>query len=369
MNGKRWMAGLLTAALLVGGGTAVAAGGEVLVPLSYLTGELLPSLLGQAEDRIASDTQKTYEDALADLQAEYQSDMASAGGQTGLQDRRFKQGDVISLTVGSGAMVLAGDVEIAGGTAVNVTGGYTLPVGAALPVRHKVLASEEGSLSLRVVSETAVLTLEGVSTLTSSNATDYNALAEALVEMGLFRGTGTAYGSGYDLEKIPTRIEGLVMFLRLIGEEDAALAYTGANPFGDVPDWAERYVAYAYSKGYTTGVSGTAFAPERTMGASEYVIFLLRALGYSETGENPDFTWQTALERGKALGVLTSGEYTLLTAEETTFCRAHLAYLSYFVLDAQRKSGGTLLDWMDDKGAVDAAAVKAIRAGVTVTRQ
>ncbi|MBM6869763.1 S-layer homology domain-containing protein [Pseudoflavonifractor phocaeensis] len=369
MKGKRWMAGLLAAALLVGGGTALAAGGDVLVPLSYLTGELLPSLLGQAEDRIASDTQKTYEEALADLQEEYQSDMASAGGQTGLKDRRYKRGDVISLTVGSGAMALAGDVEIAGGTAVNVTGGYTLPLGAALPLRHKLLASESGTLSLRVVSETAVISLEGVYSLEASTATDYNALAGALAEMGLFRGTDTAYGSGYDLENIPTRIEGLVMFLRLIGEEEAALSYTGVNPFVDVPAWADRYVAYAYSKGYTTGVSGTAFAPERAMGASEYVIFLLRALGYSETGDNPDFTWQTALAQGKALGVLTSGEYTLLTAEETTFCRAHLAYLSYFVLDAQRKAGGTLLDWMDDKGAVDAAEIRSIQAGVAVTRQ
>lgn len=369
MKGKRWMAGLLAAALLVGGGTALAANGDVLVPLSYLTEELLPSLLGQAEDRIDSETQKTYQDALEGLQKEYQSDIASAGGQTGLRDRRFKEGDVVVLTTGSGAMVLAGDVEVAGGTAVNVTGGYTLPLGAALPARHKVLASESGSLSLRVVSETAVISLEGVSTLTASTSTDYNALAGALAEMGLFRGTGTAYGSGYDLEKIPTRIEGLVMFLRLIGEEEAALAYTGSNPFGDVPAWADRYVAYAYGKGYTTGVSETAFAPERTMGASEYVIFLLRVLGYSETGERPDFTWQTALSKARDLGVLTSGEYTLLTGEDTTFCRAHLAYLSYFVLDAQRKAGGTLLDWMDGKGAVDAAAVKAIRSEVAVTRK
>lgn len=55
--------------------------------------------------------------------------------------------------------------------------------------------------------------------------------------MGLFQGSGTAYGSGYDLERVPTRIEGLVLFLRLIGEEKAALAYGGENPFTDVPAW------------------------------------------------------------------------------------------------------------------------------------
>lgn len=366
-TGKRCAAAVL-ALLLLGSGTALAAGGNVLVPLSYLTDQFLPSLLGQVDDRIESDTQKTYQDALTGLQKEYQSDLASAGGISGLQDARYKKGDVITLTTGSGVMLLSGDAQISGGTAVDVTGGYTLPIGAALPERHHMLASESGSLSVKVTSETAVLSREGVASVSLSQETDYNALATALEEMGLFRGTGTGYGSGYDLENIPTRIEGLVMFLRLIGEEPAALSYTGSSPFTDVPAWASRYVAYAYSKGYTTGVSSTAFAPTRTMGASEYVIFLLRVLGYSESGSAPDFTWQTALTKARDLGVLTSGEYTLLSGE-TTFRRAHMAYLSYFVLDTQRKGGGSLLDWLSDQGAVKKSTVQAIQAGVTVTRK
>ena len=79
--------------------------------------------------------------------------------------------------------------------------------------------------------------------------------------MGLFQGTGTAYGCGYDLEVAPTRVVGLVMFLRLIGEEGAALACTQGNPFADTPAWCDRYVAYAYAKGYTKGVAPT--PPER----------------------------------------------------------------------------------------------------------
>ena len=157
------------------------------------------------------------------------------------------------------------------------------------------------------------------------------------------------------------------MFLRLIGEEEAALSYTGVNPFVDVPAWADRYVAYAYSKGYTTGVSGTAFAPERAMGASEYVIFLLRALGYSETGDNPDFTWQTALTRGAELGVLTKGEAQWLSS--ATFLRAHVAYLSYFSLEAPMADGsGTLLDFLSASGALDRTLVEQVQAKVTVQR-
>ena len=367
-RGKRCAAAVLAAALLLGGSTALAAGGDVLVPLSYLTDQFLPSLLGQAEDRITSDTQKIYQDALSGLEKEYQADMAAVGGVSGLRDARYKKGDVITLTIGSGVMLLSGEAQISGGTAVDVTGGYTLPIGAALPLRHHMLASEGGSLSVKVTSETAVLSREGVASVALSQETDYNALAKALEDMGLFRGTGTAYGSGYDLENIPTRIEGLVMFLRLIGEEDEALAYKGTSPFTDVPAWATQYVAYAYSKGYTTGVSATAFAPSRTMGSGEYVTFLLRVLGYSETGDKPDFTWDTAISRAKELGVLTSGEYTLLTGD-TTFRRAHMAYLSYFVLDAKRKTGETLLTWMGQQGAVEVSAIQTIRAGVTVTRK
>ena len=85
--------------------------------------------------------------------------------------------------------------------------------------------------------------------MSSGAGLDYNALADALKQMGLFQGTGTAYGSGYDLEQAPNRIVGLVMFLRLIGEEGAALSSTAANPFADTPAWCDRYVAYAYEKG------------------------------------------------------------------------------------------------------------------------
>ncbi|WP_457848533.1 hypothetical protein, partial [Staphylococcus aureus] len=86
-----------------------------------------------------------------------------------------------------------------------------------------------------------VAAMEGYYALSPSGSIDYNALAAALAELGLFRGTGTAYGSGYDLEVAPTRVVGLVMFLRLIGEESAALAYTGDNPFTDTPAWCDRY--------------------------------------------------------------------------------------------------------------------------------
>ena len=114
---------------------------------------------------------------------------------------------------------------------VDVTAGQTAASGSALAVRHRYLAGENTTASVTITSDTAVLSVEGYYSVASGSGVDYNALADALFEMGLFQGSGTAYGSGYDLEVPSTRIMGVVMFLRLIGEEQAALSSTAANPF------------------------------------------------------------------------------------------------------------------------------------------
>ena len=67
-----------------------------------------------------------------------------------------------------------------------------------------------------------------------SGKPDRNAMAEALQSLSLFRGTGSGIGSGYELEKTPTRAEALIMLIRMLGEEKAALACTASQPFMDV---------------------------------------------------------------------------------------------------------------------------------------
>lgn len=70
--------------------------------------------------------------------------------------------------------------------------------------------------------------------------------------------------------------------------------------------------------------------------------FVLRALGYSESGTNPDFSWQTAMEAGVRLGVIRQSERTML--ERSSFLRAQVVYLSVCALSAPTKSGGILLN-------------------------
>ena len=68
--------------------------------------------------------------------------------------------------------------------------------------------------------------------------------AEALYEMGLFRGTGTdANGNPvFELDRAPTRHEGIAMLVRLLGKEKEALAGAWNTPFTDVANWAKPYV-------------------------------------------------------------------------------------------------------------------------------
>ena len=111
---------------------------------------------------------------------------------------------------------------------------------------------------------------------TMGEAEDY---ANSLAPLGVFVGTG----SGYELERAPTRVEGLVMLIRLLGVEDEARSMNGSKvPFTDVPKWASGYVAYAYDNELTKGVSETKFGSLNNMDAKAFVTFLLRSLGYRD---------------------------------------------------------------------------------------
>lgn len=371
-------AAALLAALILGSTVAVYASGSVeesLISQSYLNDTYLPSVQQQAEQRVEQQTGQSYQEVLDTLNVAQCGYLVQAGNTLeyaqSMTDLRVKKGDVIGLSTGSGAMALAGSAVLSSGTGVDVTAGQQVSIGTALTARHRCLTGEGEPVTLLVTSDTAVVSVEGAYTILSGSGVDYNALADALSAMGLFRGTGTAYGKGYDLEIAPTRSVGLVMFLRLIGEEQAALSSTAANPFVDTPDWCDRYVAYAYSKGYTKGVGTSAagqmyFGPNTVISAEEYVTFLLRALGYSDSGTSPDFSWDNAVEKSVQFGVFNEAEQAML--EEDTFLRAQVAYLSYFALSAPLKSGsGTLLDQVA-AGGLDKASAQAVMSAVTVSR-
>ena len=129
------------------------------------------------------------------------------------------------------------------------------------------------------------------------------------------------------------------MLIRLLGEEDAALGFTGANPFKDVPAWAAKYGAYAFSKGYTTGTAKDKFTPNADATKEQYMTFILRALSYSDA--SGDFNWQQSLDFSVQAGIVTSSEKTKL--QNSPFYRDQVVFVSFNALLAKLKNSDSTL--------------------------
>ncbi len=159
-----------------------------------------------------------------------------------------------------------------------------------------------------------------------------NTAAKALYDLGLFQGVGKdANGNpNFDLDRTPSRNEAVTMLVRLLGKEQEAKDGTWNIPFTDVADWAELYVGYAYTNGLTAGTSTTTYSGNDPVTASQYLTFVLRALGYTS---GTDFEWNAAWELSDKIG-LTDGRYN---ASTTNFTRGDVAIISNNALGVKYK--------------------------------
>lgn len=321
-------------------------GDDPLISLSYLQGTYSQSLDAAVAARLDAADQ-ALRDAAGSL---------LSGGNAVL-----KEGDVLQAPAGLAFTLLEGGVRVSGGAAVDVTAGRETAPGS-LESGHRYVAAEDAAFT--VTSPAAVVSWAGGGILTPSDQPDCYAIASALRSLDLFRGTGSGIGEGFDLCRAPTRGEGMVLFIRLLGEEADALACTYRHPFADVPDWLDRYAAWAYEKGYSNGVSDMMFDADRPISAVEYVELLLRALGYSAAGTSD---YAASLERALDRGVLTGGECEML--KEQPFCRAHAVYLSYYSLDTPISgTRDTLARRMTAKGLLTGERLDAARTRVKTSR-
>lgn len=319
---------------------AAGAAGDPLASLSYLNGVFTSKVDAAVDARL---------DNAGSLPGNG-SPSAPAGTVGSWTEKRLKQDDILRAATGDGVLLLAGSgqVSYASGAVVDVTDGTVLPSGGTLEARHRYLVAEDTSADFVVTSKTAVVDWQGTCALHESTSTDYNAMAAALKAMHLFQGSYTGYGQGFDLEAAPTRLQALIMFIRVLGEESEALAWNGTCPFSDVQAGTNgaKYVGYAYEKGYTNGYSATEFRPSGPVNARQYTEFILRALGYSSAA-NTDLS--DALARGQSAGLLTEGEAAML--QRDPFLRAELVYISYYALEVQVAGTGlTLAQRLMDKG-------------------
>lgn len=353
---------LATAATAAGGDS-----GDPLISLNYLQTAFLPKVNSSVDAALDKADQTAYAQAEAALRSTISAAEANIGAQRAdiFTEARLKQGDMLTGPTGLQVIVLAGNVSVqfSPGAVIDVTTGSEVKSDTALAENHRYLVAEDTTALFTVTGKTAVLSYCGYYSIASSSSIDYPAMADSLRTLTLFRGSDTGYGEGFDLEKAPTRMEALIMLIRLLGEERDALACTAYQPFTDVPDWAQPYAAYAYSMGYTNGVGPTTFGTTMSASAEMYTEFLLRALRYSSTAQT-DIS--NAPERAYFAGVLTAGEVSALRS--SAFLRADVVYLSYYALDTNVSGGSKLSDTLTARGVFSDSTYRASRALVTSPR-
>ena len=159
-------------------------------------------------------------------------------------------------------------------------------------------------------------------------------LAGRLNQLNLFKGSD----KGYELSREGSRVEALVMLIRLLGKEETALSGDWTHPFTDVPAWADKYVGYAYESGLTQGSGATTFGTGKA-NAQMYFTFVLRALGKTDAGEYK--VYDHAFELMGETGIL-STENDSYEVCSHPFWRADMAVISYRALSAQTADGKQL---------------------------
>ena len=197
----------------------------------------------------------------------------------------------------------------------------------------------------------------------AATASDYEGLADDLAAIGMFTGTD----NGYDLDREPTRAEVAVMLVRMLGaEQQAKGGYADgslSHPFADVPEWAAPSIAYLYTKGLTSGVTGTEFGSDQLCSGQMYCTFMLRALGYSDA-EGGDFTYLGALTFAQEKSLVIS------SLVSDSFTRDELVAVSHQTLRTSVKgSEQTLLEKLTSAGVIDKTAAAALTDRANIVKE
>lgn len=145
----------------------------------------------------------------------------------------------------------------------------------------------------------------------------------------------------FELGRAPSRVEGAVMLVRLLGKENLVKQGSFKHPFIDVPAWANNYIGYLYQNGLTKGISDSSFGPDSPMSANQYLTLVLRSLGYID---KTDFEYGQAIEKAGTLGLISLSEAAALK-KTSSFIRNDMVGISYNALNVKLKASSlTLLD-------------------------
>ncbi|MBQ2967076.1 MAG: S-layer homology domain-containing protein [Clostridia bacterium] len=170
-------------------------------------------------------------------------------------------------------------------------------------------------------------------------------MAEKMKQVGLIKGNGEDLMLFDNL----TRAEGITMLLRMIGEEENASQAQTMNIFSDVDEshWAFDNISYAYSEGLTKGTSETTFSPEEKLSAPQFMVMLLRAMGY-DSYEGETLTLENASEIAKKVGFNTD------FYDVQDLKRGHMAAIASRALNVVTANGKTVAENLLDEGVITA---------------
>lgn len=179
--------------------------------------------------------------------------------------------------------------------------------------------------------------------------------AKVCADIGMLKGAGDGVTAAYTATTV-TRMQVARLLLRLLGQEEAALAFTGTANFADAADTnAEGKAIMAYLKanpalGFVG--DGTNFNPNALMNAQQYYKVVLTALGYVQ-GTDFEYADVFTFAAGKGLTKLTA-------ANNASFTIDNLAAATVEGLKGTTKAGtGTLAAALVAAGKITQAAAEA----------
>lgn len=143
-------------------------------------------------------------------------------------------------------------------------------------------------------------------------------------------------GTNFGLDDSMTRAQAVVQVIRYLGVEKTALSGGYTHPFKDVPAWADKYIGYAYANGITKGRSNTVYDPNGAVTETQFLTFMLRAIGYDDAAG--DFKWDAPEDLAKKCGM------TDTIRDGAVFLRGDAMKLCWQTLSSKNKSGKRVAD-------------------------
>ena len=157
--------------------------------------------------------------------------------------------------------------------------------------------------------------------------------ADALNHLGLFLGTG----KGYELDAELNRNQSVMLLVRMLGKLTEAETGDDSHPFNDVPKWASKVVAYAYTAGLDKGYNATTYGGSDAVSDFQFLTMVLRALDYTDSGENRDFYYRESRALAYRIGLVDSDK------SDNAFDRGAAVEIFWNALNTKLKDGSKTL--------------------------